>query len=142
MEATRLTAHHFKLVQDRFVATASKLHEAGRKVIHKEINPLVALRKVFEHDEAWIVGGYLVLFNIQDTWWSDDLILAEQLVFALEPETSFGAVIEFFEAKAREAGAGYICVGTALAKSDKALASLYIKHGFSQMAVNLAKEVT
>ncbi|AXN53745.1 hypothetical protein SPS_34 [Sphingomonas phage Scott] len=75
-------------------------------------------------------------------WWSDSPIIAEQLVFALEPGGSLDAVVEFLEAKAREAGAKRVCVGTALAKSDDALASQYEKRGFSRMAINLAKEIT
>jgi len=103
---------------------------------------LVALRNVFEAENAYIVSGYLVVYNLTEMWWSDSPILAEQLVFALEPEASFDAVTRFLEAKAREAGAKYLCVGTALAKSDNALASLYEKRGFSRMAINLAKEIT
>jgi hypothetical protein len=112
-----------------------------RKQVHGDIDPLVALRNVFEAENAYIVSGYLVVYNITEMWWSDTPILAEQLVFALEPECSFDAVTEFLEAKAREAGCRYICVGTALAKSDNALASLYEKRGFSRMAINLAKEI-
>lgn len=139
---TRLAAHHYKLVQDRFVGTADKLKGLARKQVHLDIDPAVALRNVFEHPNAYIVDGYLVLYDLTEMWWSDSPIVAEQLVFALEPGGSLDAVIDFLEAKGREAGAKFICVGTALAKSDPALASLYEKRGFSRMAINLAKEIT
>lgn len=142
MEVTQLAGHHYKLVLDRFLGKADKLKALARKHIHQDIDPLVALRNVFEAEHAYIVSGYLVVYNITEMWWSDSPILAEQLVFALEPSASFDAVVEFFEAKAREVGAKYLCVGTALAKSDNALASLYEKRGFSRMAINLAKEIT
>lgn len=139
---TRLAAHHYKLVQDRFVGTADKLKGLARKQVHSDIDPAVALRNVFDHPNAYIVDGYLVLYDLTEMWWSDSPIVAEQLVFALEPGGSLDAVIDFLEAKGREAGAKFICVGTALAKSDPALASLYEKRGFSRMAINLAKEIT
>lgn len=141
IQISKLEAHHFVLVRDRFVTRAEELQKAARKFIHKDIDPLVALRNVFDADNAYIVNGYLVLYDLTEMWWSDTPILAEQLVFALEPTSGFDAVTEFLEAKAREAGAKYLCVGTALAKSDQALASLYEKRGFSRMAINLAKEI-
>ena len=142
LEATRLGAHHFKLVHDRFVEKAEHLQGLMRKHVHGDIDPLVALRNVFEADNAYIVSGYLVVFNLTEMWWSDTPILAEQLVFALEPTDGFSAVTEFLEQKAREAGAKFVCVGTALAKNDKALASLYEKQGYQRMAINLAKEIS
>jgi len=132
---------HFKLLHDRFVEKADKLQRLMRKQVHGDIDPLVALRNVFDHPNAYIVSGYLVLYDLTEMWWSDSPILAEQLVFALEPEASFDAVTEFLEAKAREAGAKFVCVGTALAKNDNALASVYEKRGYSRMAINLAKEI-
>jgi hypothetical protein len=140
-QITPLGSRHFALVRDRFLAKSDRLKDAARKFVHEDIDPLVALRNVFEAENAYIVCGYLVVYNITEMWWSDSPILAEQLVFALEPESSFDAVINFLEDKAREAGAKYLCVGTALAKSDNALASLYEKRGFSRMAINLAKEI-
>lgn len=141
MTVTKLEEYHWALVRDSFQKKADQLKAIARKHVHCDIDYRVALRNVFEAENAYIVSGYLVVYNITEMWWSDTPILAEQLVFALEPNGDFGAVIRFFEAKAREAGARYICVGTALAKSDAALASLYVKHGFQQMAINLAKEV-
>lgn len=141
MTVTKLGSKHFALVRDKFVAKADQLQAIARKSIHKDINPLVALRNVFEAEHAYIVDGYLVVYDITSMWWSDTPILAEQLVFALNSEGSMASVVEFFEAKAREAGAKYLCVGTALAKSDAALASLYERNGFSRIAINLAKEL-
>jgi len=138
---SRLEAHHFKLVHDRFVGTSDKLKRLARKQVHGDIDPLVALRNVFDHPNAYIVDGYLVLYDLTEMWWSDSPIIAEQLVFALGPGGSLDAVVEFLEAKAREAGAKRVCVGTALAKNDNALASAYEKRGFNRMAINLAKEI-
>lgn len=142
MQTVKLTTRHFALVRDRFIAKAEELKRILRKQVHADIDPLVALRKVFDAEHAYIVGGYLVVYDFAEVWWSDDEILAEQLVFALEPDSSFSAVLEFFEAKAREAGVKRICVGTALAKSDRALASVYMKGGYEQMATHLTKELT
>jgi len=117
------------------------LSRVSSKGIHADIDPAVALRNVFEAEHAYIVDGYLVVYDISSMWWSDTPIIAEQLIFALEPESGLDAVVEFLEAKGREAGCKFLCVGTALAKSDRALASLYVKNGLSQIAVNLAKEL-
>lgn len=141
MRITKLAAYHHALVRDKFIEKADQLSRLGRKHMHEDIDPMVALRNVFKADNAYIVDGYLVVYDISTMWWSDTLILAEQLVFALEPNSRFASVIEFFEAKAREAGARYLCVGTALAKSDVALASLYERNGFSRIAINLVKEI-
>ena len=142
MTTTKLAAYHYALIKDKFHARSDKLKELARKPMHGDIDPMIALRNVFAADNAYIVDGYLVVYEISTMWWSDTPILAEQLVFALEPNSRFASVIEFFEAKAREAGAKFLCVGTALAKSDKALASLYEREGFSQIAINLSKEIT
>lgn len=137
----KLGAVHHALIRDKFITKSDELKRICRKQCHKDIDPAVALRNVFEHPNAYIVDRYLVLYDISAMWWSDTPILAEQLVFALEPGGRLSAVIEFFEAKAREAGARYLCVGTALAKSDVALASLYERCGFDRMAINLMKEI-
>jgi len=142
MTTTKLAAYHYALVKDKFIEKADQLRRLARKQMHGDIDPMVALRNVFEADNAYIVDGYLVVYDISTMWWSDTPILAEQLVFALERGSRFASVIEFFEAKAREAGAKFICAGTALAKSDNALASLYEREGFSRIAINLSKEIT
>lgn len=141
MRITKLAAYHHALVRDKFIEKADQLSRQARKAMHGDIDPLVALRNVFAAENAYIVDGYLVVYDISTMWWSDTPILAEQLVFALEPSSGLATVVEFFEAKAREAGARYLCVGTALAKSDIALASLYEREGFSRIAINLVKEI-
>jgi hypothetical protein len=141
MQIDRLGNKHFVLVRDKFLERSEQLKEAARKFIHADIDPMIALRNVYEADNAYIVDGYLVVYDISTMWWSDTPILAEQLIFALNSDGRFSSVIEFLEAKAREAGAKYLCVGTALAKSDAALASVYERNGFSRMAINLCKEI-
>lgn len=142
MRPTKLGNHHFALVRDRINAKADQLKTILRKDIHEDVDPKVVIREVFSSEHAYIVDGYLVVYELLTMRWSDTLILAEQIIFALNSEGSFTSVVEFLEAKAREAGAKYLCVGTALAKSDTALASLYQRNGFSRMAIELYKEIT
>lgn len=143
LQVTKLDRVHFKLVHDRIVAKADELKKYLRKQVHEDVDPLVVLHTIFESEHAYIVNGYLVVYMITEMPWSMTTIIAEQLVFALEPTGGLADVIEFLEAKAKEAGAKYVCVGTALAKNDKALASVYEHQcGMSQMAINLYKEVT
>lgn len=142
MTAVKLATRHFALVRDRFIAKSEELTRLLRKRVHADIDPLVALRNVFDAEHAYIVDGYLVVYDITEMWWSDATVISEQLIFALEPESSISAVLEFLEAKGREAGAQRVCVGTALAKSDKALAHVYEKLGFEQIAIHLGKEIT
>lgn len=141
MIPVKLDSRHFVLVKDRFVAKAAELQGLMRKQVHGDIDPLVALRNVFEAEHAYIVSGYLVVYDITEMWFTDAPVLAEQLVFRLAEGGVFTDVVDFLELKAREAGAKWLCVGTTLAKSDRALASVYERHGFSRTAIHLAKEI-
>lgn len=142
MTAVRLEQHHYILVRDKIVEAASKAKERNAKPIHQDIDPFVALRNVLASDYAFIVGGYLVVYDVINMMWSDTPIVAEQLVLALGETTDLSEVTSFLEAEARAVGARYVCVGTALTRSDKALAALYQRNGYLPLAINLAKEIS
>lgn len=142
MSVDKLNQRHWNYIRTVFQDKAAELKRLARKHTHSVIDPDVALRNVFDAEHAYIVDGYLVVYEISTLWWSDDPIISEQLVFALEPNGDFSSVIRFFEAKAREVGARWIQAGTALAKSDRALASIYQRYGFEQHAIGLSKEIT
>lgn len=87
------------------------------------------------------MNGYLVAYEIGSPWYTDRLILSELIICRLRGNSAFGVVPSFLEHKAREAGCTLITAGTALARSDRALASLYMKHGFTLGALSLTKEL-
>lgn len=114
---------------------------ANRKAWAKGVSLPKALRSIYEFHHAYIVAdAYLVVFEIGTPWHSTTTFLHELLVLRLAPG-DFSRVPAFLEAQAREAGCDYVLAGTALAKSDRALASLYARHGFQPEGVSLTKEL-
>jgi len=104
-----------------------------------------AVEAIYNFDHAYIVADtYLVVYDISAPWFAkpQDTVLGELLVLRLAAsgDTGFSVVPAFLEARAREAGCRLAVVGTALAKADAALASLYQRHGFKAEAITLVKE--
>lgn len=102
----------------------------------------VAMSSIYEFEHAYIVAdSFLVIYSVEAPWYSNDLFLHERLVLRLMKSAPFGVVTQFLTSAAVEAGAVLAAAGTALAKSDAALASLYIKDGFSPEGLTLVKEI-
>jgi hypothetical protein len=118
------------------------LEASGGKAIHTILDLDTAMFGIYSFEHAYIVqDAYLVMFVLGVPWYSTDLVLSEQLVLALRPSKDFSVVPRFLEQAGREAGARLAEAGTALAKSDRALASLYERSGFTVEAFALTKEL-
>lgn len=110
--------------------------------MYQYMDPKVALDAIYEFEHAYIVDGFLVVYDLDTPWWAKagTVFLEELLVLRVAVSGDFARVPEFLEAQAREHGASLAVVGTALAKSDEALSSLYRRAGFRTQALTLVKE--
>jgi hypothetical protein len=121
----------------------AKLRRVGTKAIFKHLNVQRAVRHIYQFDNAYIVdNAYLVIYDIDTPWYTDEdcLVLSELLVLRLAVSGDFSVVPAFLERKGREAGCQLVVAGTALAKTDKVLASLYHNHGWSTETHTITKE--
>jgi hypothetical protein len=94
---------------------------------------------VYNRDTSHIVDGYLVVYDVVTPEYTTASFLEEVLVCRLSRGGRFGSVTSFLCRKAEEAGCVIVGAGTALAWDDNALASLYIREGFTIEATSLVK---
>ncbi len=141
-QARKLDLSDYSLVEARLKHLIDELETKGNKSMHQGLSLQEALEGVFSSDHAYIVGSYLVLYDIGSPWYSPKTYLVEQLVLNLSPtRADFSVVAKFLEQAGREAGVDAVVVGTALARSDRALARLYQLSGFKVEALTLTKEL-
>lgn len=138
----RLDRKHYLLVKERFRERLAKLQASKRKLLYKHIDLDVTMRNLYQFENAWLVGGYLIVYEVGPTWCNDLPLLHEVIVFRLAPGSDFKVVPAFLERKGREAGCAFVVAGTALAPKDAALASLYYRSGFSLSHYHVIKEIT
>lgn len=90
--------------------------------------------------DVWIVDEtYLVWFEAGVPWHSNAVWINEKLMLALKPGGNFQSVIDFLLDAKEAHGAELVVVGTALALSDRALAKIFEKAGFTQAIITLTK---
>jgi hypothetical protein len=140
----RVNPSDFLLIKAIVTETVNRLKRTKRKAMYQYLDVDSIMAYIMRSEHAYILGNYLVLYEIDTPWYAKDDVefLNELLVLklAVSGDTNFGIVPAFFERKAQEAGAKLAAVGTALAKADAALASLYMRHGFQPEAFTLIKE--
>jgi hypothetical protein len=120
-----------------------RLRPTERKAIYRYMDPKVATDALYDMEHVFIVEeSYLVAYELETPWYCPEgtMMLAERLVHRLAVSGDFTVIPEFLSRKAAEAGAVLAVAGTALAKSDSALASLYHRAGFRTEALTLVKE--
>jgi hypothetical protein len=123
--------------------TLRRLLRSNAKAWYKLIDLEQCVRVFFGHPEAWIVDdAYLVIFDISTPWYAKDVTtLEEVIVLRLVRGGDFSQVPAFLERKAVETGATLVVTGTALAKTDAALVSMYNKLGYRTETVVLVKDI-
>jgi len=130
------------IIRSTLSTMVDRLRKNNTKHIYKIMNVDIGMNNLCLMDHVYIVNEcYLVIYDIFTPWYSETPILAEQLVLQLASGGRFSDVVSFLEEAAREAGASSVVVGTALAKSDKSLATMYQREGFQQEAIELSKEL-
>lgn len=94
-----------------------------------------------EHKAA-LVDGFLVLYGTGQLWYNPRITAIEEcLVIRVGRGGSLRSVTAFLESKGRLLGASLVLVGTALAHSDTALASMYESNGYQVAAYQLTKQI-
>lgn len=120
-----------------------RLRRTGRKAMYQYMDAKVAINALYDMDHVYIVDdAYLVAYELSTPWYcpADIIMLEELLVLRLVASGDFTVIPAFLSRKAVEAGAVLASAGTALAKSDKALASFYHRAGYRTEALTLVKE--
>lgn len=116
----------------------------GDKAITRRLDEQSVMAHIISSPNSWLVEDtFLVVYSIVTPWYSprDSFELREELALRIEPSNhSFSLVPEFLAQRAEAEGVVLTAVGTALARSDDALASKYEQHGFRREAVLLIKE--
>lgn len=142
LQARKLSKEDYYLIRGILKSLIRKLQAADRKAIYSHLDLDAAMQSLYQFDHAYVVNeSYLVVYELGIPWYSSSLMLSEQLVLQLSSNSDFAVVPSFLEQAGREAGASLVETGTALAKSDAALASLYKRAGFTQAALALTKEL-
>ena len=139
----RLAKTDYFLILRVLTDMVERLQATGRKSMYQYMDADKATKHLYTLDHVFIVDeAYLVAYDFATPWYvrDTDIFLEELLVARLAVSGDFTVVPAFLERKAREAGAVLAVAGTALAKADNALASLYHRAGFSTQALTLVKE--
>jgi hypothetical protein len=106
------------------------------KAWFKFIDIDTCLDSIYASDNAYIVDdAFLVVYAKEDV-----VLLNEVIILRLVPGGDFKNVASFLERKREEAGAKLVCVGTALTRTDAALASVYHKLGFKTETIILVQD--
>jgi hypothetical protein len=140
--ARKITLDDHDYLRSHLERLVARVEARGGKHIHKCLDIDKAMVGLYDHDHAYIVSGYLVVYQLGTPWFSDQLVLAEQLVLRLDGASCFSVVPAFLEREGREAKACLIEAGTALSLSDRALASLYKQAGFQMGGYALTKDIS
>jgi hypothetical protein len=93
--------------------------------------------------ELILIRGYLLAMSIDVPWWSaGDKVLYEQLLLKVDPAASnIRPVIKALIHCATITGAAGVAAGTSLNPSDRKLARVYERFGFSTAAHSLYLEI-
>lgn len=81
-------------------------------------------------DAVIVDEAYLVVYEIGIPWYSDKEVLLELLVLRIGEGSSFTAVTDTLDDLAYENDVVYTFVGSAFARSPRALSRLYSRQGF------------
>jgi hypothetical protein len=145
MSARKITRADYFLIRTAMETRLRRMWKwRPAKAFLKFINVDTVMSGLYADDvNAYIVEEtYLVVYDIVSPWYNSEItLLEEMLVVRLVPGSDFSCVPAFLERVATEAGATLVCAGTALARIDAALASVYHKHGFQTETHLLIKEL-
>jgi hypothetical protein len=125
------------------VQTIELVRATVGKAIAKRLSDHAVMSYIIASENAWIVDDtYLVVYDVVTPWYAPKEIkdLREVLVLRLRPGSDFSRVPEFLAQRTAAEGASLAAVGTALARSDDALAVKYEQSGFRREAILLTRE--
>lgn len=144
MSERKITRQDFYLLKACMTTHLRKMRGWGNsKSWFKFIDIDTCMESLYDADHAYIVDdAFLVVFDLSTPWYAkDEVFMQERIVLRLLPgQGDFSAVPAFLERKAVEAGVVLVGVGTALTRTDAALASIYSSYGFRRETIILVKE--
>lgn len=121
-------------------ALCKELNRSSGKLSSKIADVDVAMRNLHSF-RSKIVSGYFVLFDIGTPWYSDKPLLSELLIVRVQPGGSLKDVARYLQREAKKLGVVAVAIGTAFARSDRALARIWTSLGWKQEGITLAKEL-
>lgn len=120
------------------------MRKEGGKAITRRLDEQSVMSHVISSHNAWLVEDtFLVVYSVITPWYAprNSFELREELVLRITHNAiDFSVVPEFLAQRAEAEGVVLTAVGTALARSDDALATKYEQHGFLREATLLTKE--
>jgi hypothetical protein len=142
----RITKEDYFLIKAAMELHLAKMlkwpnHKAWLKYIDIE----TCLKHFYASEYAFIIDdAFLVVYDFITPWYAKAAVvyLEETIILRLVPGGNIENVVAFLERARNEAGARLVCTGTALARTDAALASIYHKLGFNTETVILVREPT
>lgn len=136
----KLEPRDYNLVSKLVIEIVSKLVRSNTKPWFKYLDAKCVIDFLFSHESTYIIDeAYLVAYDLDVPWYTNEMFLHELVVLRLKRGSSFDKVTDFLEGKKREANAAITFAGTMLAEDDVKVASLYISQGFVQSAIGLMK---
>lgn len=120
---------------------ATRLKKSGAKSWYKYIDVDIVMRRIYDVELYIVDEAYLVAYQIDTPWYAkDDVLILEEVIVLRLADGDFSKVPAFLKRKGKEAGAALVSVGTALARNDVALASMYQRFGFRSGDITLTLE--
>lgn len=95
-------------------------------------NPEVATKRIVEHQVQSVIvdEAYLIVYDVCEPWYSEEVILVELMILRIGEGSSFDAVVDMMDDLAEEYNTTCTHVGSAFARSPRALSRLYSRRGF------------
>ncbi|WNV48166.1 hypothetical protein Ql52_gp030 [Caulobacter phage Quill_5.2] len=141
--ARKLRDSDYWLVRQVVDERREYLQNSKRKSWYKYLDTDACMSFIYACENAYVVDdAFLVVYEITNPAYAQKHILfvEEVMVLRLVPGSSFDAVTAFFDEVRERVGAVGIFAGTALAKSDRALARLYSRAGYRTETFIMTKE--
>lgn len=140
----RIRPDDYQRIATAVIECIEDMRESGDKAITRRLDEQSVMSHIISSPNAWLVQNtFLVVYSIVAPWYAprNSFELREELVLRITPSNDpFSVVPAFLEQRAEAEGVVLTAVGTALARSDDALAAKYEQHGFLREAILLTKE--
>lgn len=136
-KATQKDYYLIKTVMDKY---ATRLKKSGAKSWYNYIDVDTVMKRIYDHEIYILDEEYLVVYEITSPWYNDEVLFLQEIIVLRLGQGDFSKVPAFLKRKGKEAGAVLVGVGTALARNDAALASMYQRFGFTSGDITLTLE--
>lgn len=140
----RIGPEDYQKIAVAVIQCIDTMRKEGGKAITRRLDEQSVMTHIISSQNAWLLEDtFLVVYSIVTPWYApcNSFELREELVLRITHNSrDFSVVPEFLAQRAEAEGVVLTAVGTALARSDDALATKYEQHGFLREATLLTKE--